>query len=197
MQTWCCNSAHALLRPLRLYHLYLFLTGMTRMRGLRDGAVKWIMSCSYPQLDLDKSDKIYISLTELDPLYSTGLNCPKVGVCRMNGKQCDGSVIGMSLLSPFFFKNSGGFSSMRSLLAKGWCDCSNYIFQFLLGITQGANAWHMRYHHIDRCTSGVQLLPKLSCSSASYFGNYETGCLDKNFTCTTSLKATTQLWFVH
>lgn len=135
--------------------------GLERMKGLRDGAVKWSLACSYDQQRYKTNDVLVVFMHQLDPLGSSdGRKCPKVQRIGVNGQACRNCIV---------------------------------------GIVQGGNAWHMMYHHADLCPSAVQVFPNLSCPSGlfSYFGNYNTNCLDKNFLCTSSMKATTQLWFFH
>ena len=69
----------------------------------------------------------------------------------------------------------------------------------LVGILQGSHFWHMKYGFANSCPTAVQVLPQLSCADEqySYFGRPNVNCLDENFSCTSSLKATTQFWFLH
>ena len=73
------------------------------------------------------------------------------------------------------------------------------LFLFnLVGVAQVNNFWHMRYGFADLCPTAVEVLPQLSCPKGQYyFGRPNVNCLDENFSCASSLKATTQFWFLH
>ncbi len=82
--------------------VHIFILGLTRMKGLRDEAQKWKISCSYEQLGMDKNNKLRVAVHELDPLDS-GTKCPKVMKIRINGQGCDDCVIGMTrVLYPYY-----------------------------------------------------------------------------------------------
>ena len=89
----------------------IFILGLARMKGLRDGAVKWSLACSYDQQRYKKRDSFVVFMHELDPLGSSdGYKCPTVRRISVNGQACSHCIAGMtSGFYVMFNKRAGVF----------------------------------------------------------------------------------------
>ena len=67
------------------------------MKGLREGAMKWKITCSYDQRGRNDDTMLQVWMSELDPLHSHNKPvCSKVQYVRINGDGCNRCRIGMS-----------------------------------------------------------------------------------------------------
>jgi hypothetical protein len=77
--------------------IFIFILGLERMKGLRDGAVKWSLACSYDQQRYKTNDVLVVFMHQLDPLGSSdGRKCPKVQRIGVNGQACRNCIVGMT-----------------------------------------------------------------------------------------------------
>lgn len=80
------------------------------MQGLREGTIKWRLSCSYDEQGTNDANMLEVMLSTLDPLRSFGgVVCPTVLKVRINGQGCANCVVGTTkvfyVLYTQFWKN--------------------------------------------------------------------------------------------
>ena len=67
------------------------------MKGLREGAMLWRISCSYDHQGRNDDHMLQVSMSQLDPLRSHNkIVCSEVQIAKINGVGCYKCVIGMA-----------------------------------------------------------------------------------------------------
>lgn len=77
------------------------------MQGLREGANRWKITCSYDEHNRTHKDKLVVSVSTLDPLRSfQDVLCPEVESVRIKGQGCDNCVVGTAKVFHFLYIKS-------------------------------------------------------------------------------------------
>ena len=67
------------------------------MKGLREGATFWKVTCSYDQRGRNEDHVLLVPVNRLDPLVSHNKTvCVKVQKVRINGQGCENCDVGMA-----------------------------------------------------------------------------------------------------